>query len=240
MINYPIKESKYLKAFLFIIIFIANQNTAYCVIKDKPLEVMINIELEENKPIPRDHYKTWSFLVINNPKWLIGESDEKLFNLYLKFLAFGNAIGPEHAAIIFMKSSGKLDIERQCAFAAKLNLEPSKGPYIIITSTYPGKALRKALLYEKYGNRFPEQIELGSQNSIITLNNMNSSEIIDLLTKLADQILLDDLKNFDPKSEAYWRTWQKCYETVREELFGLSNRIKFTINTNFFKIEIGH
>ena len=46
------------------------------------------------EPIPQNPYRTWSLFLINNPQWLVTESNEKIKSLYDQFEAFGEAIGP--------------------------------------------------------------------------------------------------------------------------------------------------
>ena len=46
------------------------------------------------EPIPQSPYRTWSLFLINNPQWLVTESNEKIKSLYDQFEAFGEAIGP--------------------------------------------------------------------------------------------------------------------------------------------------
>jgi hypothetical protein len=59
-----------------------------------------------------------------------------------------------------------------------------------------------------------------------------------LLTKLADQLLGQGLRQEDLDSEAYWRAWQRSFEAMGGTLASFMKKVKFTLNTHFFKLEI--
>lgn len=193
------------------------------------------ISLESrNRPIPKG-YQTYSIFLISNPDWLLPESEEKLVKLYDRFKAFGDAIGRDHLAVWFFvdQSHGDLrfntDVMRSSAFCSKLKLPPSKSPYVVVTDEYPG-----AGLLEDYPNTFNEL----KNYSILELNTATASEITSLLANLADQLLINGLPDTNPKTENFWRTFQKSYETARGKIISFSKGISLTINTAFFKIKI--
>ena len=98
---------------------------------------------QPHEPIPQNPYRTWSLFLINNPQWLVTESNEKVKSLYDQFEAFGEAIGPNQVAVWFWsgKTQRDVDVARSVEFCEKLKLPPSGGPYILVTSDYPGKGL---------------------------------------------------------------------------------------------------
>ncbi len=187
-----------------------------------------------NRPIPKG-YQTYSLFLISNPDWLLPESEEKLSKLYDRFKAFGDSIGRDHLAVWFFvdQTHGDLrfntDVMRSSAFCSKLKLPPSKSPYVVITDEYPGAGLLK-----DYPNTFNEL----KNYSILELNTATASEITSLLTNLADQLLINGLPDTNPKTENFWRTFQKSYETARDKIVSFSKGISLTINTSFFKIQI--
>ena len=190
-------------------------------------------------PIPKDSYRTWSLFLINNPEWIMSESNKQIEDLYKRFLAFGDAIGPDHLAVWFRSTKDapyrnrkyykNIDVLRSSAFCSKLRLPPSKSPYVVITTEYPGEGLL---------SNYPETFTELKNYSVIELNNMNASEITPILNNLADQLVTEGLGNLDPKSEKYWRTLQRSFEATRDVIVGFTKKVKFRINTTFFSIEL--
>lgn len=185
--------------------------------------------------IPKEHYKSWSLFLISNPEWILPESEEKIRELYYRFKAFGDAIGPDHLAVWFwtQRPTGDffkyVDVMRSSAFCSKLNLPPSKSPYLIITSEYPGAGTL---------SRYPESFFELKNVSVVELSELDASEITTVLASLADRILIEGLDGTDADSEDFWRGWQRSFESIRDNLVGLSKKVKLTINTTFFKVEI--
>src|SRR6266581_8603865 len=60
-------------------------------------------------PIPKDPYKTWSLFLINNPQWVVAESNDKVKRLYDQFQAFGRAIGRYNVAVWFWSQDNLQD-----------------------------------------------------------------------------------------------------------------------------------
>jgi hypothetical protein len=217
--------------------------------KSNGVEGGARVELDyTDEPIPKNHFKTWSLFLISNPEWVLPESESKIKKLYQRYKVFGNAIGPDHLAVWFwisrqgqyrlnsqtyvgdkyIKNLKNIDVFRSSAFCKKLNLIPSEGPYIVITDEYPGEGLiQDYSTFNKLENY-----------SIIELNDLTPPEITNILSKLADQLVLEGIYKFDPKKEKFWRILEKSYEVIRTELVGLSTRVTLSIDTIFFKIKI--
>src|ERR1035437_5100893 len=185
-------------------------------------------------PIPKSSYETWSLFLVNNPQWLVPESNKKITNLYDQFEAFGRAIGPRDVAVWFWSSSvmsgarARVDVARSATFCEKLKLPPSGGPYILVTNVYPGEGQvgRPATFLP---------VPLRSYCTV-SLNNKSADEIMDLLTRLADKITADRLTDLDSRSELYWSKWQRAFEGIRDFL---SNRqMTVTIKTPLSEIQI--
>ena len=151
----------------------------------------------------------------------------------MRFLSFGEVIGPTHLAVWFRKGEGNTEstdvgVMRSNVFSRRLRLPPSKSPYIIITSDYPGPCLPYR----------PDTFNKLNNYSVIELNNLDAIEITRLLNSVADQLVIEGIYKIDPKSESYWRTWQKAFVSSRDHIVGFSKKIKLSIHTTFFKLEI--
>jgi len=179
-------------------------------------------------PIPKG-YKTWSVFLINNPQWVVAESNDKVKKLYDQFEAFGRAIGPDHVAVWFWSGDIRqdsfyykaVDVIRSAEFCEKLNLAPSGGPYILVTSEYPGTAL-----INDESTFLPTPLK---SYYTVSLNNKSADEIMQLLTRVADKITANRLPDLNSGNAEYWSAWQRAFEAIRDFL---SNRqMTVTIKT---------
>ena len=200
-------------------------------------ERQVLITSKGNQPITKGRYKTWSLFLISNPEWLLPEGSDKIAKLYEGFNAFGRAIGPDHLAVWFWSREpsgeddfvGAVDVTRSSAFCTKLKLPPGKSPYVLITTEYPGEGLL---------SKYPESFLKPENYYLLELGDASASEITELLTELTNQIFTDRLSELEPKSEGFWRGLQRCFEASRDSIVGFSKKIKLTINTVFFTVEI--
>ena len=190
-----------------------------------------------NSPIPKKFYKSWSLFLITSLEWVLPESNDKLKNLYDVFQAFGRAIGPDHVAVWFWSKDPNLeryykavDVMRSAAFCTKLKLLPSKGPYILVTTEYPGPSILRS-----YPETFPNELK---NFQVIDLNNVTASEVIRLLNDLADKLMTSDISEIDPYSEEYWRKWQRSFEAAKNTIITLSKKVTLKIKTVFFEVDI--
>jgi hypothetical protein len=89
-------------------------------------------------------YKSWSLFLVCNPQWLAAEKASDLNDLYLSFGNFGAAIGDDNLALWFSKATkdadvGKsIDVEESSSYCRRWGLTPSRSPYLVVTTTYPG------------------------------------------------------------------------------------------------------
>ena len=186
--------------------------------------------LDNDKAIPKHTrngpaYQSWSLFLISNPAWLLEERRQDLQGLYWNFEAFGRAIGDDHAAVWFWKDGRGLtpdnvDVERSSRYCAKFNLLPSEGPHILVTTTYPDL---DALAGDYY---------------VLKLNGAKPEDITLLLSKLADQVLVEGLDQWALDSEQYWRAWVRVFKTAGRGLTSFIKRVTLTVDTKFFKVEI--
>ena len=107
---------------------------------------------------------------------------------------------------------------------------PSKGPYVLVATEHPG-----AGLVGSYPYTFPTDLK---NFQVLELNGADASEIMRLLTDLADKLVAGDLTKLNPNSENYWRAWQRSFEGVCNTLVGLSKKVTLKIKTLFFETEI--
>lgn len=174
-------------------------------------------------------FNSWSLFLVSNPAWLQSEREEMLHALYRQFRIYGAVIGPKHLAVWFSKISPPLcpgslatcvDLARSSQYCSKYKLLPSEGPHILVTTTYPN-------LDAPVGDYF-----------VVKLNGADSADIIALITKLSDQLLVEGLDQAQLDSEQYWRKWQGAYVAVREKLGNFIKKVTVSIDTKFFKVEI--
>jgi len=140
-------------------------------------------EASHKEAIPKANYKTWSLFLICNPRWMADDRAEDLTKLYKAFQAFGQTIGRNNVAVWFWNHSyqgGKatiddVDLERSSDFCSAYGLVPSKGPYVVVTSTYPDLS--------------QSQGKPPANSAWFALGAMKPSEISDLLAQLADQLV---------------------------------------------------
>jgi hypothetical protein len=192
---------------------------------------------EVTSKIPRESFKSWSLLLISNPEWVLPQSNDKLKQLYLQFKAFGGAIGPSHVAVWF--ATGKpsenelynsVDVVRSSAFCERLKLPPSQGPYLLVTTDYPGEG--------DLGHYPSTFLDTLYNYNVIALNGAEPAQIARLLNHLADTLLVSGIVKLDSHTEGYWRTWERTFESMRKFLVGVSSKITFKIKTEFFETDI--
>ena len=140
----------------------------------------------QKQPIPKG-FKTYSLFLICNPQWLDPQKNAGLLQLYRQFQSFGRAIGEDHVAVWFWKSSSYehsdaalariVDVERSVRFCRAWKLLPSEGPHLVITSTYPDESHLTS--------------GLPLNNCVYKLGDMSPADISSLLTRLTDQLVVN-------------------------------------------------
>lgn len=191
-----------------------------------------------DQPIPQE-YKSWSLFLVCNPQWVVPEGESALETLYSRFQAFGRALGPEHVAVWFWSRPWSwsdqeelhtaVDVVRSSAFCSQLDLPLSESPYVVVTTEYPG---------EGKVSTYPESFKIPENYYVMTLDGVEMTEATDLLTRLAERIVDERLDTLDPTSEGYWRRWQQIFERLQSGLLDFSKRIRVSIHTQFFTMEL--
>jgi len=187
-------------------------------------------------PIPKGSYKSWSLFLVNNPQWVVAESNQKIMELYDRFQAFGRAIGRDHLAVWFWSQNNlqdsfyykAVDVIRSASFCGKLKLTPSGGPYLFVTTDYPGAGLMNdssTFLPTPPTNYY-----------LVSLNDKSADEVMQLLTRVADNVTAERIADLNSDSEKYWGWWQKVWEGLRD--FLKSRQMSVTIKTPVSDIRI--
>ena len=107
-------------------------------------------------------------------------------------------------------------------------MAPSNGPYILVTTEYPG-----AGLINDSSTFLPAKLK---SYYIISLNNKSADEVMRLLSRVADKITAARLPDLNSNSEDYWQSWQRAFETVRD--FLSSRQMTVSIKTPFSEVTI--
>lgn len=188
------------------------------------------------EPIPREPYKTWSLFLINNPQWVVAESNDRVKKLYDQFEAFGKAIGRDHVAVWFWSQNiwqdsffyRAVDVIRCAEFCERLKLSPSGGPYILVTAEYPGTGL-----LNDSSTFLPTPLQ---HFYTVSLNNKSADEVMQLLIRLADRIVANRIADLDTASQEYWSGWQRAFEAIRD--FLSAREMSVTIKTPVSEIQV--
>lgn len=182
------------------------------------------VEVPRQQNIPHN-YKSWSLFLVCNPSWVRTEGDRGISDLYKVFKTFGEAIGPQNAAIWFWKQKGRpaeanLDISRMSTFCEKYHVLPSKTPQVIVTTCDPNEAK--------------------ADNVVIVNLNSNPEESAAALSKLTDQILLTGLNQRDLDENEKWRRFTTAAREVVTSVGCYLNKISFSFNLGPAKFEMEH
>jgi hypothetical protein len=189
-----------------------------------PVAVPVQVE------IPKSDFKSWTLLLITDPSSFANENLKQLSDLHALFVKFGEAIGPKNAAVWFLKkptsSLSELDIARNVEFANHLGLKPSGGPYIIVTTNYPGAAMM--------GNddSFPTKKK---DMVVLELKGMKPAEISKLLNKLVDAVTTQNLSKIEVASDTFW---QRMFSIVAAAILGAASSVNVTVEGGPISVEL--
>lgn len=199
--------------------------------------------------------------LINNPQWLLAESNEKIESLYDQFEAFGGAIGQDHVSVWFW-STNRIRLNGPNFWLdEETDIDTSKGlhaPWFVslnraVDVARSAKFCEKLKLPPSGGpylfvtNEYPGEGLIGEPSTFlptplkiyytVSLNNKSSDEIMQLLTRLADKITSDRLSELDSSSGGWWIAWQRAFEGIRG--FLSARQMTVTIKTPLGEIKIG-
>ena len=193
--------------------------------------------------IPRG-YKSWSIFLVTNQDWLVPEKADQIIELYRQAEAFGRTIGGNHLAVWFWKQNQpgsccervphnrkipgtlgvveNIDVERAIAFCEKLGLKPSRGPYLLFTTTYPD-----------------EQDTL-TNYSVVELGK-EPQAVQGFLGRLGDQLIVEGVVRNGLFASAagtddFWSAW---FDATRHAIASLGLRFRVAIRTPTISLDAG-
>ena len=171
-------------------------------------------------------FDSWSLFLVCNPAWLVENGDPGIKELFWRYRAFGDAIGPKNLAIWFWKSRGKptadnTDVSRSSEYCKKYKLLPSDAPYVLVTTHHPDE---------------PNP----SDHFVMRLNGLNAHDSASALATLTDQIVLTGLN----QSELDWSTrWLRLLAATTSAIKATGcyfNKVSFSFKTSVFIAEVEH
>ena len=74
--------------------------------------------------------------------------------------------------------------------------------------------------------------------AVVSLNELKPDEVTAVLNGLVQHIIDEKFDEIDPRSEEFWRAWERSFEAVRSSLFAFTGNVRFTIRTPFFNVEL--
>jgi hypothetical protein len=92
----------------------------------------VRMELTPTTEIPRS-YKSWSLFLICNPAWIVENGDKGIEELFHRYKAFGESIGPNNLAIWFWRKPAVAPTQIILTSAAAQSIARS-------TSSFPARA----------------------------------------------------------------------------------------------------
>ena len=141
-------------------------------------------------PIPSEHFKSWSLFLLCDSKWVQNNQADPntglpgygTYVLFKNFQSFGNAIGDDNLAVWFWRSNSpvnsllasNVDVTRAQHFCTAYKLKPNKGPYLVVTSSYPDEA--------NLGKGLPPD------SAVFALGNMKLNQITALLDQVSQRL----------------------------------------------------
>lgn len=203
-----------------------------------PVELSTSVD-----PIPTEvagvPIRSWSLFLVCEPSWILQREPDRLWRLYWRFLELGQALGPEHAAVWFWardpggpgegEIQTAMDVVRSLAFCSQLGLPPAEGPFLLVTTDYPGPGLVSDL---------PDTFRVPTNRAILRLPDPQAADFEGLMEDVLEAVYSGDLRNLDRGTEGFWRAWQGVFQSVQAGVAGAAGRISVTIRTAFFEVTI--
>lgn len=138
--------------------------------------------LSRLKKIPKGA-KSYTLFLMCNAHWMGTDKAADFENLENQFSGFGDVIGDDNFAVWFWKkkvtqgTASDVDVSRSISFCRRWGLNPSEGPFIVVTTHYPD---------ESSSNSLPEG------TAVFSLSKMTMPNVIALLDQLGDELLKYD------------------------------------------------
>jgi len=183
-------------------------------------------EVSPTDQIPRD-YGTWSLFLVCNPAWIVTNGDAGIADLFRRYRAFGEAIGPKNLAVWFWKrpavspSAELTDVSRSSEYCAKYKLLPSGSPHVLVSVRHPDEAVS--------GDHF-----------VVRLNGLAAEDSALALAKLTDQILITGMNQQGLDADDRWRRLLAATSGAISAAGCYFNKISFSFKTGPVNAEISH
>ena len=166
-------------------------------------------------------------------------------NLYHRFRSFGDAMGRDNLAVWFWKRRSpvsdprlaeNVDVARSAEYCGALGRAPSRGPYLVVTTSYPRVT------------PFP------AERAVFELGGLPPADLARLLTTLTDQLLLQGRVDAamaaaraatptaggtaPSPASPMWSLWIRLLEGTRQSLIGFGSKVKLQIEAGPFNAEL--
>jgi hypothetical protein len=164
-----------------------------------PASAQQRVPVGFNQDIPAEGFKSWSLFLVCDPAWFHPEQRDALKDLQVRYWYFGDTTGPEHAAVWFTEKAdptSALDIPRMVLYCRRFDLDPSKGPHIVVTTIHPDR-------WTPTDSRI-----------VLAFNRRSANEIQEMLSILNKQIVHGRLSQQELDSERWWLTWAGVLESA--------------------------
>ncbi len=186
-----------------------------------PARAQAIAEILPDEPVP-EGYKSQVLFLICNPDWLLEEKEEDLLSLYAYFQAFGRAIGKDNVAVWFWRSQPDLadgladdvDVERSASSCTQLELRPSEGPHIVVTSKWD------------------------TDHLVLALGGLDAAGARTVLAVLTDKLVAGGIDAAEVQDQIFWQTWRQAWDEAIGVLGSVARASKFKIVTKFFTWEL--
>ncbi len=183
---------------LMLLTFGSIASTQYALAADT--KVVVTYEAVTPVSMDGTKYRSWSLFLVCNPEWLATEKVADLDDLFRTFEHFGAAIGDDNLAIWFRKSNfhrtkvavnvrDTVDLERSSKFCKAWRLPPSRGPYVVVTTEYPGNDLVDEVKTIWLDPKIESPSKLRDGNAVLELGNLKPVEIHRLLARITDDLI---------------------------------------------------
>jgi hypothetical protein len=187
-----------------------------------------------NGPIPDSPFTSWSLFLMCNPEWLLKKQEPILRSVFEAYLAFALTTGRRHAAVWFVKpkpagngppwaNPENIDVERSVYYCQRFKLDPSEGPHIVVTTTHP----------DRWAPGTPSPGANGDSFVLLALGGSEPDDIVRLLKKLNDQVLVEKLSQRELDSAQYWQSWVRVLESACR----FFDKVKFTVRAKIVDVE---
>lgn len=195
----------------------------------KRMDCMPILAGQEEKGFTREEkFDSWALFLICSPKMLKQSSTKSIAALFEQFSAFGKALGPDNAAVWFVKrrtaktpdSLDNLDIDRSVRYCSKFQLDRAQGPHIVITKTYPKIS----------GDVAP--------SLVVKLGGLSEASVQNVLTALTTQVGNEHLDQSEMDHAVWIERLKSACEKAIKGLGDVVAKVKVSVELKGVKVSI--